>query len=90
MGCEALLLGGAGPLQQLPLKRPWVRYGFCPHGRPHWVTTHYGGQVIVYCFVICQVHRISVLEEVQARRVERSLAERSFAHWSRAHPTEAK
>ena len=49
------------------MRRPWLRYGFCSHGRPYWVTTSYGGQVIVYCFVICEEHRISVLEEQDGR-----------------------
>ena len=36
--------------------KTWVRFGYCPHGMPHFVTTHYAGAHIVYQFIICETH----------------------------------
>ena len=36
--------------------KPWVRIGYCPHGKPHFVTLH-GNMPITYKFIICQIHK---------------------------------
>lgn len=36
----------------------WIRNGYCPHGQPYFVTTHYNGTHIVYKFIICEIHKI--------------------------------
>ena len=35
-----------------------IHKGYCPCGRPYFVTTHYNGTHIAYLFVICETHKV--------------------------------